>query len=79
VGDYAFIADSILGRKVVVESSRAAPTNIDINSVIGNCVRIREGCKLKGTKVNPGLTIPPGMKYENRSLNNYQDIVELAS
>jgi NDP-sugar pyrophosphorylase family protein len=79
VGDYASIADSILGRKVVVESSRTDPTNIDANSVIGNCVRIRKGCKLIGTKVNPGLTIPPGMKYENRFLNNYEDVVELAS
>jgi NDP-sugar pyrophosphorylase family protein len=79
VGDYAFISDSILGRKVIVESSRINPTSVTSNSVIGSCVRIRKGCKLIATMVNPGLTIPPGMEYKNKFLNNYEDVVELAS
>ena len=79
LGDYAFITDSILGRKVIVESSRENPTSVDSNSVIGNCVRVRKGCKLIGTKVNPGLTIPPGMEYKDKFLCSYQDVVELAS
>jgi NDP-sugar pyrophosphorylase family protein len=79
IGDYAYISDSILGRKVIVESSRENPARIDSTSVIGNCVRIRKGCKLISTKVNPGLTIPPGMKYKNKFLHSYEDVVELAS
>jgi NDP-sugar pyrophosphorylase family protein len=79
IGDYAYISDSILGRKVIVESTRENPARIDSTSVIGNCVRIRKGCKLISTKVNPGLTIPPGMKYKNKFLHSYEDVVELAS
>jgi NDP-sugar pyrophosphorylase family protein len=79
IGDYTYISDSILGRKVIVESSHKNPTSIDSSSVVGNCVRIRKGCKLKRTKVNPGLTIPPGMKYKNKFLQSYEDVVELAS
>jgi NDP-sugar pyrophosphorylase family protein len=79
IGDFACLSDSILGRKVVVESSRENPTYVDATSVIGNCVHIREGCKLVRTKVNPGLTIPPGMTYKDKFLVNYADVAELAS
>ncbi|HEY4674646.1 MAG TPA: NDP-sugar synthase [Candidatus Bathyarchaeia archaeon] len=79
IGDYANLSYSILGRKVVVESTREDPTCIESTSVIGNAVYIRKGCKLIRTKVNPNLTIPPGMTYKNRFLQNYADVVKLAS
>ena len=79
IGDYARISDSILGRKVVVESSRENPTYIESTSVIGNAVYIRKGCKLTRTKVNPSLTIPPSMTYKDKFLQNYEDVVRLAS
>lgn len=79
IGDFAGLSDSILGRKVIVESTRENPTCIESTSVIGNCVHIRQGCKLIRTKVNPHLAIPPGMTYRDKFLQNYEDVVELAS
>ena len=79
LGNYANISDSILGRKVVIESTDESVTSIESSSVIGNAVRIREGCRLINTKVNPGLTIPPGMVYDGKFLQNYEDVVKLAS
>jgi NDP-sugar pyrophosphorylase family protein len=79
IGDYANLSDSILGRKVVVESTRENPTCIESTSVIGNAVYIRKGCRLIRTKVNPSLTIPPGMIYKDKFLQNYEDVVRLAS
>ncbi|MCP8306668.1 MAG: NDP-sugar synthase [archaeon] len=78
IGDYAHISDSILGRKVVVESTRENPTKIESTSVIGNAVHIREGCKLIRTKVNPNLRIPLGAAYIDKFLQNYEDVVKLA-
>ncbi|MEM2909994.1 MAG: NDP-sugar synthase [Nitrososphaerota archaeon] len=78
IGDNACIVDSIIGRKSTVESSRNNPTYIGEYSVIGNAVRIREGCMLVGTKVNPYLTIPPGMGYVNKYIEDYRDVVQLA-
>ena len=79
IGDYANLSDSILGRKVLVESTRENPTCIESTSVIGNAVYIRKGCRLIRTKVNPSLMIPPGMMYEDKFLQNYEDVVRLAS
>jgi len=79
IGDFARLSDCILGRKVIVESTRENPTCIESTSVIGNCVHIRKGCKLIRTKVNPHLAIPPGMTYIDKFLQNYEDVVELAS
>jgi len=79
IADYAHISDSILGRKVVVESTRESPTCIESTSVIGNSVRIREGCKLVKTRVNPSLTIPPSMTYVDKFLQNYEDVVQLTT
>jgi len=79
IGDYTHVSDSILGRKVVVESNRENPVSIKSTSVIGNAVHIRKGCKLIRTRVNPGLTIPPGMTYIDKFLQNYEDVVRLAS
>jgi len=79
IGDYAHVSDSILGRKVIVESTRENPTVIESTSVIGNAVHIRKGCKLIRTRVNPGLTIPLGMVYTDKFLQNYEDVVKLAS
>ncbi|MEM2931009.1 MAG: NDP-sugar synthase [Thermoproteota archaeon] len=78
IGDYAHIADSIIGRKVVIESSQANPTIIESFSTIGNSVRIREGCRLINTRVNPGLILPPGMIYKNKFLQTYEDVVRMA-
>jgi len=78
VGEYAHISDSILGRKVTVESSHESPTFIQSTSVIGNSVFIRKGCRLVRTKVNPELTIPPGMTYIDKFLQSYEDVVQLA-
>ncbi|MGD8544259.1 MAG: NDP-sugar synthase [Candidatus Bathyarchaeota archaeon] len=79
IGDYAHVLDSILGRKVVVESTRENPVRIESTSVIGNAVHIRKGCKLMRTKVNYGLTIPPDMTYIDKFLQNYEDVARLAS
>lgn len=79
IGDCTCVSDSIVGRKVFLESTPENPTFIESNSVIGNAVHIRKGCKLVRIRVNPGLTIPPGMTYFDNFLQNYQDIVELAS
>jgi len=79
IGDYAHLSDSILGRKVVVDSTRENPTCIESTSVIGNAVRIMKGCRLIRTKINPSLTIPPGMIYNDKFLQNYEDVVNLAS
>lgn len=77
IGDHARIVDSILGRKVVVESTRDNPTLIESTSVIGNAVHIGRGCRLVATKVNPALRIPPRMTYHNVFLQDYEDIVHL--
>jgi len=77
--DSAHISDSIIGRKVTVESTRENPTRIESTSVIGNDVHISKGCRLTRTKVNPGLTIPPNMTYTDMFLLNYEDIAQLAS
>jgi len=79
IGDYTHVADSILGRKVTIESTRGNPTHIESTSVIGNAVHIGKGCRLIGTKVNSGLTIPPRTTYIDKFLQNYEDVVKLAS
>ena len=79
IGDYAHVSDSILGRKVVVESTRESSVCIESTSVIGNAVRIRKGCRLIRTRVNPSLTIPPNMTYVDKFLQNYEDVVQSAS
>jgi NDP-sugar pyrophosphorylase family protein len=79
IGDHAKISDSIIGRKVVIESNQKNPTSIESLSVIGNAVRIGAGCKLSNTKVNPSLVIPPNMTYVGRYLQTYEDIVRLVS
>jgi NDP-sugar pyrophosphorylase family protein len=79
IGDYANISDSILGRKIVVESTDENVTSIESTSVVGNAVHIREGCRLVNTKVNPGLTIPCGMVFKDKFLQSYEDIARLAS
>jgi NDP-sugar pyrophosphorylase family protein len=79
IGDYSNISNSILGRKVIVESSKENPTIIESTSVIGNSVYLSKGCKLSGTKVDPGLIIPPNMSYKNKFLHTYEDVVKLAS
>jgi len=79
IGDYSYVSDSILGRKVVVESTRENPTYIESTSVIGNTVHIREGCRIIKTKINPHLTIPPGMIYIEKVLENYEDVVQLST
>jgi NDP-sugar pyrophosphorylase family protein len=79
IGSYANISDSILGRKVVVESTDENVTSIESTSVVGNAVHIREGCRLVNTKVNPGLIIPSGMVYKDKFLKNYEDVATLSS
>lgn len=79
IGDYTSISNSILGRKVIIESSKKNPTSIDSTSVIGNSVYLSKGCSLSGTKIDPGLIIPPKMSYKNKFLHNYEDVVKLAT
>jgi NDP-sugar pyrophosphorylase family protein len=79
IGNYANISDSILGRKVFVESTEENVTSIELTSVVGNAVHIREGCRLMNTKVNPGLTIPSGMVFEDKFLQTYEDVARLSS
>jgi NDP-sugar pyrophosphorylase family protein len=77
--DYTSVSKSIVGRNVKVKSTREHPTKIDAVSVIGNDVVIREGCNLIGTRVYPGLTIPPGLNYVNQTLKTYDDVANLAA
>ncbi|MCK5626041.1 hypothetical protein KAI11_04220, partial [Candidatus Bathyarchaeota archaeon] len=79
IGAHTHIMDSIIGRKVIIESSHAHPTLIEKNSVIGNMSHIKEGCRLLGTRVNPGLIIPRGMTYIDKFLRTYEDLVQLSS
>ncbi len=79
IGDNAYVSDSIIGRKVTVESTRESPTLVESTSVIGNNVYIGAGCRLIRTKVNPGLTISPNMRYIDKFLINYEDVMQLAS
>jgi NDP-sugar pyrophosphorylase family protein len=79
IGDYAHVSESIVGRKTVIESSAEHPTRIQLNSVIGNAVHIMSGCTLTQTKVNPGLSIPEGMTYRDKFLENIEDVVRCAN
>lgn len=79
IGDHTNISKSIIGRKVIIESSINSPTLIGPTSVIGNNVHIRPGCRLVRTKVNPGLEIPPGVTYVERDLKTYEDVVRFAT
>lgn len=79
IGSYAHIMDSIIGRKNVIQSSHENPTYIESNSVTGNQVIIKEGCKLIRTRVNPNLIIPKGMTYIDKYLRTYEDVVQLSS
>lgn len=79
IGSYVHIMDSIIGRKAVIESSLEHPTYIEANSVIGDTAQVKEGCRLIGTRVNPGLIIPKGMTYVDQSLHTYEDVVQLSS
>jgi NDP-sugar pyrophosphorylase family protein len=78
IGDFAVISNSIIGRKVTVESTLEHPTKIESTSVIGNAVHIREGCQIINSRINPGLKIPPNMTYIDKFLQNYEDVVQLA-
>lgn len=79
IGSYANITKSIIGRKVVIESTQEKPTFIESTSVIGNSAHIREGCRLIRTKVNPNLVIPPSTTYVDKFLQDYYDVVQFAS
>ncbi|MEM2841706.1 MAG: NDP-sugar synthase [Thermoproteota archaeon] len=78
IGDNARISDSIIGRKVTIESSNENPTSVESFSTIGNSVRICRGCRLINTKVNPGLILPPSMVYVDKFLQTYEDVVRMA-
>jgi NDP-sugar pyrophosphorylase family protein len=79
IGSYTHIMDSIIGRKNVIQSSHENPTYIASNSVTGNQVQTKEGCKLIRTRVNPNLIIPKGMTYIDKYLRTYEDVVQLSS
>ncbi|MCJ7630784.1 NDP-sugar synthase [Candidatus Bathyarchaeota archaeon] len=79
IGENCKITDSIIGRKVIIESSEKCPTSIEKNSVVGSSCKIREGCRLVRTKVNPNLIIPKGMIYVDKFLQTYEDEAQLSS
>ena len=79
IGNNTIITDSILGRSVIIESSEKKPTCIEANSVVGNSCKIREGCWLVSTKVNPNLILPKGMNYVGKTLQTYEDVAQLSS
>lgn len=79
IGNHTHIRDSIIGRQVIIESSHEHPTLVERNSVIGSSCHVKEGCRLLGTRVNPGLIIPKGMTYIDKFLCNYEDVVQLSS
>jgi len=78
IGNNARITESIVGRKVLVDSTPEHPTTIESNSVIGNAVTIGAGCSLVQTRINQGLTIPPGLRYSGVFLIAPEDVVALA-
>lgn len=79
IGEYTQISTSILGRKVVLESTREQPTYVTGESVLGNAVSVGRGCRLVRTRINPGLTIPPGLNYTNVFLQTSEDVIKLAT
>jgi NDP-sugar pyrophosphorylase family protein len=79
IGDFASISDSIIGRKVIVDSTLERPIKIESTSVIGKAVHIREGCRIVNSRINPGLTVPPNATYVDKFLQSYEDIVQLSS
>ncbi|MCW1310105.1 MAG: NDP-sugar synthase, partial [Candidatus Nanoarchaeia archaeon] len=74
VGDSSKIKESIIGRNVVIESSDKKPTEIDKVSVIGNDVKIGEGCRIISTRIYPSLCIPPNSTYINKVLISKEDV-----
>ncbi len=79
IGDYTQVTDSILGRKVLIESTKDNPTTIDSHSVIGNAARVGKGCRLTRTRIGVGLTVPANSTYTDKILQNYEDVVQLAT
>ncbi len=79
IGEYTQISTSILGRKVVLDSTQQQPTYVTGESVLGNAVSIGRGCRLVRTRINPSLTIPPGLSYNNVFLQTSKDVIELAT
>src|SRR3990172_9958179 len=78
IGDYTQVSDSIIGRKVLIESTKENPARIDSHSVIGNAARIGKGCKLTETRFGSGLAIPANSAYTNKTIQSYEDVVQLA-
>ena len=53
IGENAEVYDSIIGRHVVIGSSQRNQTKISAVSVIGDDVKLEEGCSLVATKIYP--------------------------
>lgn len=79
VGDGAFIQDSIISRHSYINSSKTAPTRLTANSIIGDDVRVGEGCHLISTKIWPGLEIPPRSELVNSEMHNKAQLEALKS
>jgi len=69
IGDHAEVHDSIIGRHVVLESSQRHPTKISSISVIGDDVRLEEGCQLSASKIYPHQTISGEFKNQTITAN----------
>ena len=66
IGDHAEIYDSIIGRHVAVNSSSHCPTKVTAVSVVGDDVKLEEGCSLSASKIYPHQTIRG--EFENQTI-----------
>jgi NDP-sugar pyrophosphorylase family protein len=60
------ISDSIIGRHVVVKSSKISPSRISKTSVIGDGCTLGEGCQIIGSQIYPHKRIYDGSRIVNQ-------------
>ncbi|MEE8238514.1 MAG: sugar phosphate nucleotidyltransferase [Nitrososphaerales archaeon] len=60
------ISDSIIGRHVVVKSSKISPSRISKTSVIGDGCTLGEGCQISGSQIYPHKRIYDGSRIVNQ-------------
>ncbi|MBI2183637.1 MAG: NDP-sugar synthase [Thaumarchaeota archaeon] len=68
IGDRAEVQDSIIGRHVLVKSSRLRPTWILGLSVVGDDVAIGEGCVISAAKIFPHGYVPDRLMITDETI-----------
>jgi NDP-sugar pyrophosphorylase family protein len=66
IEDASRISNSIIGRHVVVKSSKTAPSRISKTSVIGDACTLGEGCEIIGSQIYPHKQIYDGSRIVNQ-------------